>query len=148
MTGTIQTLRAVARDTSNLLGEQLRPVGLTVPQYEFLATLAANPDYSGAQAAHANHITPQTGTILLQNLTAQGLITAVWIKGTGRRHTITVTDAGHEVLAKANAIAEQVENKVAKRLGEIACRKLQAIHGKPTPAPKTPKKVAPRVNGI
>lgn len=135
--GTIQTLRAVARDVSNSLGEQLRPLGLTVPQAEFLAAVAAMPGCSGADAARACHITPQTGTILLRNLTAQGLITAVRIAGAGRRHIITVTDAGHEALAKAQAITAGMETDLTSRLGDTARRKLREIHA--TAAARTPK---------
>jgi len=149
--GTIQALRSVARDVSNTLDRQLRPLGVTVPQVEFLTALATNPGCSGADASRACHITPQTGTILLHNLTAQGLIEATRIPGTGRRHTIAVTDAGHEVLAKASAIIGAAEDALATRLGVITCRKLQGIHSTPTAAakkrPATARHKKPAIGG-
>ncbi len=143
------TLRAVAGDAAHLLREQLRPLHLTVPQMEFLAVFADRPGSSGADAARANHVTPQTGTTIIRSLAAAGLVTVAHAPGEGRRITVTVTTAGHELLAKARQATSDTEAIVAGALGAATCTSLnnarkrlssrhepppQRIHRGPTPS--------------
>lgn len=111
-------LRAAAGNATTLLNEKLRPLGLTAPQVDFLATFDAHPEYCGAQAAAANHVTPQTGTTIIANLKRHGLIKARYIRGEGRRHTITVTPSGRRALEDARAAVAEVEARLAEVVGD------------------------------
>lgn len=122
------TLRALTGDTERLLTEQLRPIGLTVPQMQFLTVLTANPGHCGADVAEAVHVSPQTGTTVLQNLVAKRLITVRHVPGKGRRHKITVTARGKKALDQATEAVADVEKRLAALLGpEAAFRMADAI---------------------
>lgn len=68
------TLRALTSSAGRLLSERLRPLDLTVPQFEFLTVLAADPSLNGAAVAKAAHVSAQTGTTILHNLAIKQLI--------------------------------------------------------------------------
>lgn len=139
------TLRALTATTETLLSQRLRPIGITVPQMEFLAAFAENPGACGAEVARECHVTPQTGTSILGGLTRRGLIKSEWIPGTGRRLAVTVTPAGHRTLAKARAATQDVVGKLGALLGpESAARMQEAVgffdecvaEARATPKPK------------
>lgn len=119
------TLRALTADTETLLAARLRPLGITVPQLEFLTVYATQPDSCGADAARACHVTPQTGTSVLRGLTNRGLIKAKRIPGNGRRHVITVTPAGHKTLADARTATRDIEERLSALLGTEAAFRMQ-----------------------
>lgn len=109
------TLRALAGDTERLLGDRLRPTGITVPQLEFLTWIAAHPECCGADVAEAVHVSPQTGTTVLHNLLAKKLIRVKPAKG--RRNSITVTARGTAAVAQAQDAVAEVEKHLAAALG-------------------------------
>ena len=121
------TLRALTADTETLLSARLRPLGLTVPQLEFLAVFAADPDACGADASRACHVTPQTGTTVISSLTRKGLIRAESVPGTGRRHTVTVTAAGRQVLDEAHEAIADVTERLGTLLGPQAAVRLRNV---------------------
>lgn len=110
------TLRSLTGDVERILTDRLQPVGLTVPQMQFLAYFAAGTDRCGADAARDSHVSPQTGTTILQNLAAKKYIATK--AGHGRRNRITVTARGKEALSRAQDAVADVEKQVATLLGE------------------------------
>jgi len=120
-----------------------------VPQMEFLAIFDANPQYSGADAAKAAHVTPQTSSTVMQNLAAKRLIAVKQIRGAGHRNNVTVTKRGAEVLTQAREAVADVEKRLSALLGsEAAFRMADSINAlKPylperTPNPKAWPKTA------
>lgn len=150
------TLRTLTADTDRLLADRLKPIGITVPQWQFLTVLAANPDHCGADLAEASHVTPQTGTTILQNLVTKRLITVQPATGQGRRNKITITSLGTETLGKAQEAVAEVETRLAGLLGTDASSQpagtvtaLQQYLPTRTWYPKKPAKPLPqRVNAI
>lgn len=118
------TLRTLTGDIERLLADRLRPLDLTVPQMQFLADFAANPGHSGADAARASHISAQTGTTILRNLTVKQYITVRHVPGAGRRNEITVTARGKNVLGQAQEAVGDVEKRLAALLGTEAAFRL------------------------
>jgi DNA-binding MarR family transcriptional regulator len=118
------TLRCLTGDVERLLADRLQPVGLTVPQMQFLADFAANPGHCGADASTACHVSPQTGTTIMQNLVAKRYITAKRLAGHGRRHQVTVTARGKEALARAVEAVADVEKQVTEILGPDVTNRL------------------------
>lgn len=118
------TLRTLAHDTEWLLADRLRHLDLTVPQLEYLAILAANPDHSGADTARDAHVSPQTGTTILRNLITKQLITVRHVPGAGRRNEITVTAHGKDTLGQAQEAVADVEKRLRTLLGPDAVRQL------------------------
>lgn len=146
MNGSITAaLRMLVNDTERLLINRLRPLDLTVPQLRFLADFAANPDHSGADAARASHLSPQTGTIILQNLILKQFITVQRVPGTGNRHKVTVTDCGKDVLNQALEAIAGVEKLLADLLGDNAAIEIGNVVTALQPhLPSSPRR--PRIN--
>lgn len=117
-------LRSLAGDVERLLADRLRPIGITVSQMQFLAYFAANPGHSGADAARDSHVSPQTGTTILQNLTSKQLITVQHMAGGGRRNDVTVTPRGKDLLGQAQEAVADVEQRLAALLGTKAAARL------------------------
>lgn len=116
-------LRALTASIERQMRDRLQPVGLTVPQMELLAVLDADPAHNGTSAARAAHVSPQTGTAILHNLAVKQLITVKHVSGTGRRNTITVTDAGRKALTQAREAVADVNERLAVLLGpEVVAR--------------------------
>lgn len=112
----VTTLRALTNNTERLLTERLRPVGITVPQLEFLTWIAAHPECSGADVADATHVSPQTGTTVLHNLAVKRLISIS--PGKGRRNRITVTADGAAAITQAQGAVAEVEKHLTAALGD------------------------------
>lgn len=118
------SLRALANGTERMLADRIRHLDLTVPQLEYLAILAANPDYSGADTAEEAHVSPQTGTTILRNLIIKRLITVRHVPGMGRRNEITVTAHGKNTLGQAQEAVADVEKRLRALLGPEAASML------------------------
>jgi DNA-binding MarR family transcriptional regulator len=91
----------------------LRPLGLTVPQYGVLYTLAEHPGISAAALARACLVTPQTIATVLTNLQAKALITRRPHPWHRKVSEVQLTDQGHHLLSQADAEAVAIERELA-----------------------------------
>ncbi|MEQ4717794.1 MarR family transcriptional regulator [Nonomuraea sp. B19D2] len=91
----------------------LRPLGLTVPQYVALYTLAEHPGISAAALARACLVTPQTIATVLTNLETKALITRRPHPWHRKVAEVQLTDEGHRVLRQADAEAVAIERELA-----------------------------------
>jgi DNA-binding MarR family transcriptional regulator len=91
----------------------LRPIGLTVPQYVTLYTLAEQPGISAAALARACLVTPQTIATVLTNLEAKGLITRRPHQWHRKVAEIELSDEGRRLLAQADTEAVTIEQNLA-----------------------------------
>jgi DNA-binding MarR family transcriptional regulator len=91
----------------------LRPIGLTVPQYAALLCLGEQPGISAAALARMCLVTPQTISTVLGNLEDKGLITRRPHPWHRRVAEIQLTSEGQRLLAKADALAVEIERRLA-----------------------------------
>jgi len=87
-------VKSLEQELSGAKDAALRPMGLTVPQYQALLVIADTPGISGAELARRCLVTPQTMTTVLGNLTVKGLIERRTVPGQGRAMETTITAAG------------------------------------------------------
>ena len=91
------------------LDADLRPLGLTAPQYAVLATIATEPGASNAGLARAAFVTAQTMQGILSTLERSGLLQRTPHPQHGRVLETTLTEQGATVLAQARDRVERIE---------------------------------------
>ena len=91
------------------LDADLRPLGLTAPQYAVLATVAAETGGSNASLARAAFVTAQTMQGLLSSLERSGLLTRTPHPQHGRVLETALTKDGAALLEQARDRVEAVE---------------------------------------
>jgi len=111
-------LRSVMIGFKAVLDEELQPLGITTAQLRVLWGVEVNSAVSGAEIARYCELTPQSAQAVLALLERSG-----WIV---RRHSATndrvlvaeVTTSGRTVLKHAKALAEKLDRKMWKGIGE------------------------------
>ncbi|MDO4887864.1 MAG: MarR family transcriptional regulator [Actinomycetaceae bacterium] len=91
----------------------LREFGLTVPQYVALMALREIPDQSAAQLARVALVSPQTVATIVGNLEAKGLISRRGSPQHARVVVCSLTPAGQELVARADAVVGVIEDDVS-----------------------------------
>lgn len=87
----------------------LDDLGVTVPQFFVLTMLGAYPGISGAEVARLALLTPQTVSVIMNNLEKVGAIARTPHPVHGRIQTIALTEAGRTLLAGCKARATKVD---------------------------------------
>lgn len=87
----------------------LDDLGVTLPQFFVLTMLGAYPGISGADVARLALLTPQTVSVIMNNLEKVGAIARTPHPVHGRIQTIALTDAGRTLLAGCKARATKVD---------------------------------------
>lgn len=91
------------------LDADLRPLGITAPQYAVLTTIAAEAGASNASLARAAFVTAQTMQGILSSLERSGLLTRTAHPQHGRVLEIALTQDGAALLEQARERVEAVE---------------------------------------
>jgi DNA-binding MarR family transcriptional regulator len=144
-------VKSLEQELSGAKDAALRPMGLTVPQYQALLVIADTPGISGAELARRCLVTPQTMTTVLGNLTVKGLIERRTVPGQGRAMETTITAAGKRLLGRADKKILEVEELLNGQLSKAdqqSLRKLlekcrSAFANVVTPAIEAEEPVAP-----
>jgi long-chain acyl-CoA synthetase len=93
----------VAARFSKLLELALAHVNLSLPQYRLLLFLSRAPEQRATVLAGSLDVSPPSLTALVDGCVARGLVERVTSPEDRRRVLHLVTDAGHDVLARADA---------------------------------------------
>ena len=97
----------------HILNKRLRdcvaPAGLTVPQYTALTVFRAHGALSNAQLAVRIMTTPQSANEMVKSMEGKGWIERTPDPSHGRIIQITLTDAGHAILAQCDSKVREVE---------------------------------------
>lgn len=95
----------------------LRPVGITLVQWDALRAIARMPEASGHDLAAATFQSDQAFGTLANRLVERGLI--VRTPGRGRRIVHELTDAGRAALEEGHAVAADVLDELFAPLDEV-----------------------------
>jgi DNA-binding MarR family transcriptional regulator len=106
--------RALRRE----IGRLVAPHGLTVPQYTALSILRDRAGLSNAQLARRSYVTPQSMNEVIAALERDGLVARSPAANHGRVLEMTLTDAGHEVLARCEQAVDEMESRMLADLDE------------------------------
>ena len=89
--------------------DELRPLGITAPQYAVLTALEMAPGLSNADLARAAFVTAQTMQGIVTNLERDGFVKRTPDPQHGRVLKAEVTEDGLKVLRKAHIAVAKVE---------------------------------------
>jgi DNA-binding MarR family transcriptional regulator len=120
-------VKSLEQELSGAKDAALRPMGLTVPQYQALLVIADTPGISGAELARRCLVTPQTMTTVLGNLTVKGLIERRTVPGQGRAMETTITAAGKRLLGRADKKIVEVEELLSGQLTKADQQSLRKL---------------------
>ncbi|GAA1010347.1 MarR family transcriptional regulator [Nocardiopsis tropica] len=105
----------------------LRPIGLTVAQYATLLALRDNPGITGAGVARTCLVTPQAAAATLKTLEAKRLISRVQNDWSRSSRIAQLTEAGRDVVARADAAAGEIEQRMYDELTEVERNQLRGL---------------------
>jgi DNA-binding MarR family transcriptional regulator len=111
-------LRQAAAALRTALGEDLKPLGLTVPQHACLELLGRSPGLSNSDLARGAFVSRQSMNLVLRGLQERGLVTRPSVATAGRTLPTTLTTEGKERLNSANALARAVEKRMISAVPE------------------------------
>jgi DNA-binding MarR family transcriptional regulator len=98
------------------MDEELRPLGLTSPQYAVLSALDLEPGISSAALARAAFVTPQTMHGIVANLAKEGLLRREADPEHGRILRSVLTSRGAGALRRAHDVVNAVEARMTASL--------------------------------
>lgn len=96
--------------------QALAPLGLTLPQFSVLTMLSAYPGISGADLARLSLLTPQTMSVIVNNLERAGWIHRSPHAEHGRVQQIVLTETGKEILQQSKMAVKQAEGSLLGQL--------------------------------
>lgn len=105
----------------------LRPLSLTGIQYSILTMIESNGGMSSAEVSRRFFVTPQTMNQTIQGLVNQGLLSKERDEGNKRVLILTLTQAGRDILAQADVIADEVERDVFSVLDDAELAMMRKI---------------------
>jgi len=114
----ISRMKAVLQGCRVVLDEELQPLGITTSQLRMLWSVAENPGISGAKMARLCSVTPQSGQATLAMMEAQGWVRRTPSQATHRVLVAELTGKGQQILIKARKIAQALDRRLWKGIGE------------------------------
>ena len=90
----------------------LADLGVTLPQFFVLTMLGAYPGISGADVARLAMLTPQTVSVIMNNLEKMGAIVRQPHPVHGRIQTIALTESGQTLLAECKVRAREADKRL------------------------------------
>ncbi len=114
----IGLIKAVLQGYRIKLDEDLHSFGITTSQLRMLWAVEVNPAASGAEVARSCSVTPQTGQATLAAMEANGWIRRKASEKRGRVLVSEVTASGRKVLARGKQVAEGLDQRLWKGIGE------------------------------
>jgi DNA-binding MarR family transcriptional regulator len=120
------TLKQAAAALRAAMDADLRPLGLTVPQYACLELLGQRPGLSASELARGAFVTRQSMHAVLLGLAERGLLARAATAPQGRALPTELTDAGRRALERASATVAGIERRMTGALTPAAQERLRA----------------------
>lgn len=154
-TGTLYLIKRLEQAVRQRLDDSLRRLGLTAQQYTTLTVLRARPGLSSAQLARRSFVTAQSMNEMVTALEKKGLMKRVPSEADRRVLQLTLTPRSTTVLATADRVVDDLEDRVITSVEGLSHDELRAVlfaaieaisedgaHG--DALPETAKPAAPR----
>jgi DNA-binding MarR family transcriptional regulator len=112
--------RMTSQALAHMLERELRPLALTVAQLNAMIQLTQEPSgsLSSAELARGAGVTAQSMSTAIASLAERGLVVRQGRTGHGRIVEVRLTDAGRELLTRAQARAVAVDARALAPLTE------------------------------
>jgi DNA-binding MarR family transcriptional regulator len=114
----ISKMKALLQGCRVVLDEELQPLGITLSQLRMLWLIAENPGISGARVARLCSVTPQSGQAMQAMMEVQGWVRRRPSEASHRVLVAELTGKGKRLLMKARKIAEALDLRLWKGIGE------------------------------
>lgn len=95
------TIKQVQQQIHTAMEDALRPLSLSLSQYNVLKNLESSTSVTGAELARKAFVTPQTMHTILTTMERKGLILRTSISGNSKSFNISITTEGISVLKEA-----------------------------------------------
>ncbi len=119
-------VRMLSRKVSRIYDDAFRPLGVKVTQLNLLVIMTKLGPCSPVQLTHVLDIKKSTLSRNIERLRKQGLL-HVQRGANGRRHRLTVTPEGHELLQQALPRWRQAQQQTEAMLGEMTTLALRRL---------------------
>ena len=121
-------LRRAELAVQTLKEQRLRSsLGMAVSHYTMLISIHAEPGLAGAELARRLNVTPQAVASLADRLEGRGHLERKPHPRHRHVQELHLTDAGRDLLRQADALVEEVEQKITKQLGRADATRLKAL---------------------
>jgi len=105
----------------------LGPLGLTLPEFVCMRALSLRPGLSSAELARHTGVTPQAMNTVLHRMENRGAVSRPDSVPSGRALPATLTDAGRDLLARAEAAVRVADSKVLAALSPAEQHRLRQM---------------------
>ncbi|MDR4534203.1 MarR family transcriptional regulator [Glutamicibacter sp. PS] len=109
-------VRLAAQNLTTQRAEALRPFGLTPMQHFVLMLLHDSPGLSSVDLARQAGVTPQAMSLILDRLTATGLVKREPSKTNRRRYSVKLTHEGELLVLRADREMAHMEHLLSSTL--------------------------------
>ena len=96
------TIKQAQQQIHTAMEDALRPLFLSLSQYNVLKSLEASSHVTGAELARKAFVTPQTMHTILTTMERKELIVRATIPGNTKSFNISITEKGKKALHSAN----------------------------------------------
>ncbi|ORV39709.1 transcriptional regulator [Mycolicibacter engbaekii] len=105
----------------------LGPLGLTLPEFACLRVLSLRPGLSSAELARHAGVTPQAMNTVLHRLENRGAVSRPDSVPSGRALPATLTEAGRDLLTKAEQAVRVADGRVLAALSTSEQHRLREM---------------------
>ncbi|MFF4018691.1 MarR family winged helix-turn-helix transcriptional regulator [Streptomyces sp. NPDC001843] len=120
-------LRRVNWDVQAHKEQRLRTRGIAAAQYTLLICVHTEPGLTGAEVARRLNVTPQAVASLVARLEERGQIERRPHPRHRHVRELHLTDDGREALRHADAVIEEIEQRINEKLGRERAAQLKAL---------------------
>jgi DNA-binding MarR family transcriptional regulator len=106
------------RAIRNRIRRELKPLGVTVPQYTALSVFCSSAGLSNAKLAERTLVSPQAANELIKGMEKFGWISRSPDPHHGRVIHINLTEKGDELLDRCNRLIASVEREMLEELND------------------------------
>lgn len=114
----MQSVRATARRVTETYETALKPTGLTASQFTTLVAVALAKKPAISTLAERLHMDRTTLTRVVKPLERRGFVAVVFDKDDKRLRRLELTDAGRDILTRAEQLWNEAQSKVLDKLGQ------------------------------
>jgi DNA-binding MarR family transcriptional regulator len=106
---------------------ELRPLGLTLPEFVCMRILSMSPGQSNAELARHTNVSPQAMNNVLRGLQEMGAVTRPASVPSGRALPAQLSNDGQALLKRAEAAVRGAEEQVLANLTKAEQRELKRL---------------------
>lgn len=121
------TIKQAQQQIHTVMEDALRPLSISLSQYNVLKNLQAAAYVTGAELARKAFVTPQTMHTMLKAMELKGLIVRTSISGNSKSFNISKTDKGAGIIEDAEIALSYIYDKANNALTSDEYEQLELL---------------------